>query len=223
MATQTSNVGPNDLNESLQDVTLKATIPFAVLAVLSILCRFLSRTLQKSKIEFDDYMSVIGLILTLGCFTLSMMLVHYGSGKHLAAVPVSNIPKYFKVWLLTFETFLVSTRRNINTQNKQCLFAYQFCYGSAVAAIKLSILSLYRRIFSVPKFKLAANIITGTVIAWWIAVVLVSIFSCNPINGFWDRVFTKSKCIKSESFFIGNAIPNIATDIIILALPLREV
>ena len=105
----------------------------------------------------------------------------------------------------------------------QCLFAYEFLYGTSILTIKLSVLSLYRRIFSVPKFKLAANIVQGVVIAWWIAVILVSIFSCNPINGFWDKLYTKSKCINTEHFFIGNAVPNIATDIVILILPLREI
>ena len=59
--------------------------------------------------------------------------------------------------------------------------------------------------------------------AWWIAVVLVSIFSCNLINRFWDKVYTRSKYISIEHFYISNAVPNIITDIIILVLPLREI
>ena len=94
MSTPTTNV---DLRESQQDVTLKATIPFAVLAVIAVICRFISRRIQKLRFEFDDYMSLAALIFTLGCFTLSMEMTRLGSGKHIAAVPLENIPQYFKV------------------------------------------------------------------------------------------------------------------------------
>jgi len=67
-----------------------------------------------------------------------------------------------------------------------------------------------------------ANIIGAVCVAWWIAVILVSIFSCNPIQGFWDHTI-KSKCINTENFFIGNAVPTIITDVIILFLPIRMI
>ena len=93
----TTPVTDVDLRASQQHVTLKATIPFAVLAVISVVCRFLSRRIQKLGIEFDDYMSLAALMLTLGCFTLSMEMTHLGPGKHIAGVPLENIPQYFKV------------------------------------------------------------------------------------------------------------------------------
>ncbi|CAD6590449.1 MAG: hypothetical protein ASARMPREDX12_004371 [Alectoria sarmentosa] len=176
MATVASNV---NLEANEQGVTLKATIPFAIIAVIAVTCRFVSRKIQSSRYEFDDYMIVVGLIST---------------------VPPANGPQYFK-----------------------CLFAYEILYGSAIASIKLSVLSLYRRIFSVARFKLAANIVTAMVVAWVIALVLTAIFTCNPVNGFWDKTTTKSKCLDTEHFFIGNAVANMGTDLIILALPLQKI
>jgi hypothetical protein len=67
-----------------------------------------------------------------------------------------------------------------------------------------------------------SSIVGGIVVAWWIAVVLVSLFSCDPINGFWDHNIT-SKCINTMHFFIGNEVPNIFTDIVILILPIRMI
>ncbi|KAL8824775.1 MAG: hypothetical protein Q9191_004828 [Dirinaria sp. TL-2023a] len=189
-----------DANQSQQQATLGATIPFAILAVIAVICRFVARRIQKLRFEFDDYAILVGLVCTLGCFTLSMEMTHLGSGKHIQTVPLGNIPQYSK-----------------------CLFAYEILYGTAIMTIKLSVLSLYRRIFSVRKFKLAANVVAAVVVAWWIAILLVSIFSCNPVNGFWDKTYTKSKCINTKKFFVGNAVPNIVTDIVILTLPLREV
>ena len=105
---------------------------------------------------------------------------------------------------------------------QQCLFAYELIYASAILTIKLCILSFYRRIFAVAEFKILSSIVVAVVIAWWIAIVLVSIFSCHPINGFWDAT-VKPRCINTEAFFVGNAVPNIVTDIIILLLPIRMI
>lgn len=49
-------------------------------------------------------------------------------------------------------------------------------------ALKLCVLFFYRRVFD-SKFKPVANIIGAVVIALWSAVILVSIFSCNPLRG----------------------------------------
>lgn len=94
MATAPSDV---NLEASQQGVTLKATIPFAIIAVIAVICRFVSRKIQVTRYEFDDYMIVVGLVFTLGCFTISMKMVNLGSGKHLATVPVTNGPQYYKV------------------------------------------------------------------------------------------------------------------------------
>lgn len=76
-------------------MTLKIIIPFAALAIIAVLARFVARNIQKLQYELDDYLSVVGVvrnplfllaimrhryadmnltpkqILTLGCFTLS--------------------------------------------------------------------------------------------------------------------------------------------------------
>ena len=94
MATAPSAV---NLEANRQGVTLKATIPFVIIAVIAVISRFVSRKIQATRYEFDDYMIVVGLVFTLGCFTLSMKMVNLGSGKHLATVPVTNGPQYYKV------------------------------------------------------------------------------------------------------------------------------
>ena len=94
MASTKSDV---DINASQQGTTLAATIPFALIAVIAVVCRFAARKIQRSEYEFDDYIMVFALTYTLGCFTLSMEMVHQGSGRHLAVLPPSNAPKYLKV------------------------------------------------------------------------------------------------------------------------------
>lgn len=109
-----------------------------------------------------------------------------------------------------------------NAHVKQCLFAYELIYASAILTIKLCIISFYRRVFATADFKMWSSIVAIIVIAWWIAVILVSIFSCHPVNGFWDTS-SRITCINTEAFYVGNAVPNIATDVIILLLPIRMI
>ncbi|PLB54028.1 hypothetical protein P170DRAFT_469499 [Aspergillus steynii IBT 23096] len=188
-----------DLNESQQGETRGILIPFAALAVMAVALRFWSRGLMKLLFGLDDYLCVIGLVFTLGCFALSMTMVQLGSGLHFDAVPLENVPKYL-----------------------QCLYSYQLVYATSILFIKTSILAYYKRIFSVRQFRIAVYALGALVLAWWIAVVFISIFSCKPIHGFWDKAINP-RCVNTKTFYIGNAVPNIVTDVLILAMPIRMV
>ena len=94
-----------------------------------------------------------------------------------------------------------------------------------MALIKFSILSLYCRIFPTRTLKLGAYILGIIVLLWWLATILVSFFQCQPIAMNWNRALsgTGGHCLDDVKFFLGNAIPNVVTDVLILALPVREV
>ena len=102
------------------------------------------------------------------------------------------------------------------------MFAAEILYSILLPLIKISILLLYCSIFPTHGIILAARCIGALVIAWGIACLLVSIFSCDPIRGYWDLTIP-SKCIATREFFLGNSIPNITMDVLILALPVRKV
>ena len=48
----------------------------------------------------------------------------------------------------------------------------------------------------------------------------MTIFQCKPVSGFWNRTKPGTCNVDSQKFFIGNAIPNILTDVALMALPL---
>ncbi|KAL1970435.1 hypothetical protein VTN77DRAFT_4079 [Rasamsonia byssochlamydoides] len=78
------------------------------------------------------------------------------------------------------------------------------------------------RIFPTRDFRLATFILGGIVISWVIAIVFVSVFQCTPVEKTWNPA-VPGHCINLKGSFIGNAIPNIMTDIAILSLPVRVV
>ena len=58
--------------------------------------------------------------------------------------------------------------------------------------------------------------------AWCISIIMVSVFQCIPMQKIWNPTL-EGHCINLKASFIGNAIPNILTDVAILALPMQQV
>ena len=50
--------------------------------------------------------------------------------------------------------------------------------------------------------------------------IFMTIFQCKPVSGFWNRTKPAICNVDSRKFFIGNAIPNILTDVALMVLPL---
>ena len=100
----------------------------------------------------------------------------------------------------------------------------EIIYTLTLVCIKISILLLYTGIFPAKSFGLLAKLVGLFVILWGIAVLLAAIFSCIPVDAFWniDKQPT-AKCINQRNFFIGNSVPNIIADAIILTLPINQV
>lgn len=84
---------------------------------------------------------------------------------------------------------------------------------------------MYNRIFPTQTMNTGVCILGFMVLAWWIAVIFVSLFQCSPIPAAWDKALLAkgATCIDDNKFFIGNAVPNIITDLLILTLPIYEV
>lgn len=92
-------------------------------------------------------------------------------------------------------------------------------YCAALFAIKMTFLFQYYRVLAVQNLRkvfLAAIVIVG---AWSLSQLLIGIFICSPIQGFWDST-VQAKCIPNYPQFYINAAGNIVTDIVVFALPL---
>ena len=88
--------------------------------------------------------------------------------------------------------------------------------------IKFSILLFYRRLFITARFRLVTSVVAGVVLTWWLAVIIVQLLQCRPIQAIWESSIP-STCINDTWYYIGVAVPNITTDIVMLCLPVRMV
>lgn len=104
------------------------------------------------------------------------------------------------------------------------LFVQEIFYAIALGFIKLSVLSFYRHLFPSSYMSLCTTILAVITIGWSIACGLfVPLLTCRPIHAFWDLLTPGRKCIDERWYYVGGAVPNVLIDVLILALPMREV
>ncbi|KAI0472907.1 hypothetical protein GGR56DRAFT_697722 [Xylariaceae sp. FL0804] len=189
-----------------RDTSAQFTIPAIILNILSTIfvgLRLYSRRVQGLKLQFDDYIVVVALCFNHGMLADELVLKANGLG-------------------ISGET-LMATRKGGVTLFLRTFFVLQLVYSCTSPLSKISILALYYRIFYVSRsFRMAVWGMTALLIGWGISVFVASIFSCNPINGFWD-ITIGAKCFDSSLFFMAITIPNIIFDAITIFLPVREV
>ncbi|CAG8061293.1 unnamed protein product [Penicillium salamii] len=99
------------------------------------------------------------------------------------------------------------------------LFTGAILYTGCILFIKLSILALYRRLFPTKSMKAAVNITSLIVILWAACGILAGCFTCIPTEKAWHPMI-EGGCMNLSKFYYGLQIPNIATDAIILVMPM---
>lgn len=92
-------------------------------------------------------------------------------------------------------------------------------YLTTLAGIKCSILLLYRRIFPVSWFRKALLGLAVFILAWYLITFFCGVLTCIPVQAVWD-VTVKGRCIHYGQVTLAFGVCNIATDFIMLGLPL---
>lgn len=102
----------------------------------------------------------------------------------------------------------------------QCYFAATMLFVVSAAAIKLSILFFYHRIFPTRVFRNVSIAIGVAVIAWFVLYVFLIFFACIPLEYFWDKTLPGGHCVNiDDTSYYGTSPPDIVTNIAILILP----
>ncbi|KAK0123808.1 hypothetical protein ONS95_008805 [Cadophora gregata] len=188
-----------DLTQNRQGELRATTIAITLLAVFFVVLRFISRRMKGIGIGADDIMILVALFFLFAASVTCIIGVEYGLGKHMAALSLPEIVSYAK-----------------------SLIAFECLYVTCVCFTKIALLLMYLRIFPVRSIQIGAYVLSALSISWCISIIMVSIFQCTPIARTWNPTLP-GHCINLKGSFIGNAIPNILTDVAILALPMQQV
>ena len=108
-------------------------------------------------------------------------------------------------------------------QSLKYFWLCQITYKSCINLTKASILLLYLRIFgNVKWFRWLCIVLTTIVAIYCVASVTITIFQCTPVPRAYDKTLDGT-CINNGQFWFANSGFSIATDLIILCIPLPMV
>ena len=96
-------------------------------------------------------------------------------------------------------------------------------YGPAMGCTKVSILLLYRRIFSPQKksrFDRGIRLFIVILSLFYVANTFLKIFQCTPRSRIWDKR-VPGKCLNLGNVLTASGAFNTLTDILLLAIPVK--
>ncbi|KAI0593323.1 hypothetical protein F4775DRAFT_578575 [Biscogniauxia sp. FL1348] len=170
-------------------------------ATIVVLVRLYTKHYILNQLWLDDYLAAAALVGTLTCGIIQCIQTKYGLGYHIWDLPdFTGFVMYFKL-----------------------LYAISIMYNVTLLLIKFSLFfQYYRLVKEIPRYSVAYLVIMGLVGCWSIVQILLIVFACFPIQGYWD-LSVPSKCIGHAELVWMTSGGNIATDVIVLLLPMPVV
>ncbi|KAL8855202.1 MAG: hypothetical protein Q9221_000108 [Calogaya cf. arnoldii] len=184
------------LNDSRQTEIVAIVAVMTVVSTVAVILRLLGRRVSVAEYGIDDFLIVVALVLTYGLNINEIIAVHFGFGRHQLMLSLDHISKFL-----------------LNDWTIQIIFA------CAITVTRFSLLVFYHRIFPVKRFTIVA-IITGCIlIAWWIGFMFAILFSCRPIESFWNKALIDD-CVNEHTLSWGVTGSELLTNVIMLVLPI---
>ncbi|ESZ93359.1 hypothetical protein SBOR_6256 [Sclerotinia borealis F-4128] len=172
------------------------SIAFISLTICTIAIRSFSRWYTEIPLGLDDLFILIAAILSIAYTAIVMHEVKTNFyGQHIGKSDPDHLRAYMKG-----------------------LYALVIFYPIALSMSKLSLLGLYWRIFGVTGGRIPIHVASALNGAWGIAALVVGVFSCHPIQAFWDST-VPAKCINYPVFFTSNEAITIVYDVVVLFIP----
>ncbi|MCJ1363785.1 hypothetical protein MMC16_002894 [Acarospora aff. strigata] len=185
-----------------------ATVAAVMIAVatVAVALRLFTRWLIATSWKLDDYaiMAALGLhgkVLDFGLFATQIVGIQYGSGKHAVALDADTIQ-----------------------QNLKVLLAGELIYVTCLFAIKISILSLYYRLFQSHSrtFNIAVYLTACFTVAGWLTTFFVFLLQCDPMTYAFDKSI-RGHCVNIKAICVATSVINVVINILLLTLPLPVV
>ncbi|CAI6097383.1 unnamed protein product [Clonostachys chloroleuca] len=184
----------------------------AVLSIIIAAIRFYGRHMMKSGVGLDDW------FLLLSVVTLVIADV---------IVVVANVtyPESAKNALHKGKDDAQYTYGQDDIDYTRLSFFSAILYFTTVSTTKLSILLMYKRIFSIDRyFRLQIMALIVTTAGFWISMTVSNLLNCIPIEMSWIPSDDESKyCFNYNVYWLACGIVECILDLVILIMPVRVV
>ncbi|KAF4625948.1 hypothetical protein G7Y89_g12214 [Cudoniella acicularis] len=166
------------------------------IATAAVCLRFFTRRRIIHVLGREDWFILLALFFSIGNTVGMIFQSEHALGHHIADLSSQDVVSFLKGFYFTV-----------------------ISYNLSLTMTKISILLLYMRIFSISNIQLICYIQLAIVIVYGLWLLFDNIFFCTPISFFWDKTIP-GKCLPSAKVWFTNSSLNIATDFMILILPL---
>ncbi|EDU49287.1 integral membrane protein [Pyrenophora tritici-repentis] len=195
---------PEFLAADISPVVLLTAFSMIVSCTIFVILRYYSRYLSGTAFSTEDVIIPFAwLAEVILCLSGIYMVEESGLGRH--------------------EDYLDSTEPGKIQKHYKALLLQEFLHPSAVALPKLAVVIIYLRILTNKYERFAAKVLTFLIIATWISYTVAPVFQCTPFAFNWKSDIPGGKCFNFQLFAQSSSVPNIATDVGVLLLPLRMV
>ncbi|ORY66565.1 uncharacterized protein BCR38DRAFT_296966, partial [Pseudomassariella vexata] len=121
----------------------------------------------------------------------------------------------------------VNIHRPVETtfrDTKLFLFMLQIFYAYSLGFSKLSILSLYWRLFNLFSIRTPILVLMACTLLWLLCRTFLGVFHCWPVQAFWEPSIPNSKCpIDDAKFMFWTVLVHVCLDVSIFALPAVQI
>ncbi|ETI21969.1 hypothetical protein G647_06039 [Cladophialophora carrionii CBS 160.54] len=181
------------------DTVVTVNIALVAVAVVMVVARFWTRIVINNMLGLDDWCVLTALLIAITMTGLFYGETKNGFGLHRVDVDQEHFLQAWKYFL-----------------------ACQVLYKAAALFAKLSMLFLYLRIFSSRNFRMAAYAVMFICVGTAIGTILPTIFACHPIEKAWIPT-VPGRCIWTPGIWYASSSINIATDVMIIVLPIAQI
>ncbi|MCJ1344611.1 hypothetical protein MMC31_002814 [Peltigera leucophlebia] len=162
--------------------------------------RFYARYVGKTSLGADDYITILSLVFAVAIGAIGVSFVNYaGVGYHFAAILLRAPTKPLLLLKISY------------------VFAVINCFS--VMFPKLAMLCFFLRIFIERWHRVTCYILMGVLVATAVATLAANLAQCIPLKVLWGTTEAAEKCINQQLLWALSSLPNIITDLIMLALP----
>ncbi|KAF2008057.1 hypothetical protein P154DRAFT_14827 [Amniculicola lignicola CBS 123094] len=197
---------PQDLGPTVEATAYSLT----ALSTIVVAVRFYCRIWVVGKLKLYDFIMLAAVVCTWGLCVVNHYQLYFGSGEHPRP---KNVPP---ASLGFIEHRLWGSARS--------WYAYQIMYLGDLGLIKLSILVFYLSIATTRTFRVMVHITIAIVSIFTVVMIFLNAFECpkDPGMAVTPAIFRqrKQECFDLPTLYFSQAGFNIASDTIILLLPM---
>ncbi|KAF2664434.1 hypothetical protein BT63DRAFT_89533 [Microthyrium microscopicum] len=192
---------PNYINPVTRGKSLLVVDTVLPLFAAIVVClRIYTRLYIKKWFGFDDFLIILSLVLFVGLsVVINVAVLKYGWDRH--------------VW---------DIRPDRLTDSAKLIFVTRILYPAALCSMQLSLLWFYFRLVRdvhYKVFRLVVIIAGGIFVFSWILNIMLTIFTCYPIEAYWNPFLKGATCLDKPAITVGSAVINNFFDLFITILP----